>query len=134
MVSPYPEGLGARANDMCADPDGNLITGTLNMGPADGSVWWFSAREGWRLVDDDISNTNGPAVAVLDGSMTLIVGDTSAPIADQLLARNIPFAFATGYAENAVVGNGHLKPDMHLLTKPFRRDALADHIRRVISE
>src|SRR6187401_3632538 len=78
LVSRYPEALGARANDLCADLDGNLITGTLNLGPADGSAWWFSAREGWRLVDDDISNTNGPAVARLDGAMTLIVGDTSA--------------------------------------------------------
>ena len=78
LLSPYPEALGARANDMCADLDGNLITGTLNLGPAAGSAWWFSTRDGWRLLDDDISNTNGPAVAVLDGAMTLIVGDTSA--------------------------------------------------------
>jgi sugar lactone lactonase YvrE len=33
---------------------------------------------GWRLLDPDISNTNGPAVAVLDSAMTLIIGDTSA--------------------------------------------------------
>jgi sugar lactone lactonase YvrE len=78
LVSPYPEGLGARANDMCADLDGNLITGTLNLTPGAGSAWWFSATEGWRLIDDDITNTNGPAVAVLDGAMTLIVGDTAA--------------------------------------------------------
>jgi sugar lactone lactonase YvrE len=77
-LSPYPEGLGARANDLCADLDGNLVTGTLNLGPAPGSAWWFSPTEGWRRLDDDISNTNGPAVAVLDGAMTLIVGDTSA--------------------------------------------------------
>ena len=78
LLSPYPEGLGARANDLCADLDGDLVTGTLNMGPGDGSTWWFSASEGWRLLDDDITNTNGPTVGELDGAMTLIVGDTGA--------------------------------------------------------
>jgi len=29
------------------------------------------------LLDPDISNTNGPTVAVLDGTTTLIIGDTS---------------------------------------------------------
>jgi sugar lactone lactonase YvrE len=78
LLSAYPAGLGPRANDLCADLDGNLITGTLNISPGEGSVWWFSTSEGWRLIDDDITNTNGPAVAVLDGAMTLIVGDTAA--------------------------------------------------------
>ena len=30
--------------------------------------------------------------------------------------------FITGYAENAVLGNGHLKPGMAVLTKPFSMD------------
>ena len=33
--------------------------------------------------------------------------------------------FITGYAENAVVGNGHLESGMHMLTKPFSLDTLA---------
>jgi sugar lactone lactonase YvrE len=32
----------------------------------------------WRIIDPDIANTNGPAVGVIDGSMTLIIGDPSA--------------------------------------------------------
>ena len=78
LLTGYPDGLGGRANDACADLDGNLITGTLNLGPAPGSAWWYSATEGWRLLDPDIANTNGPAVGLIDGAMTLIVGDTSA--------------------------------------------------------
>jgi len=77
-LAAYPEGLGARANDACADPEGNLITGTLNMGPAEGSTWWYSASAGWRLIDPAIANTNGPTAGVIDGAMTLIVGDSSA--------------------------------------------------------
>jgi sugar lactone lactonase YvrE len=78
LLTPYPERLGRRANDACADLSGNLITGTLNLQKAEGSSWWYSSRDGWRLVDPDISNTNGPTVAALGGSMTLVIGDTSA--------------------------------------------------------
>jgi sugar lactone lactonase YvrE len=78
LLAPYPDGLGRRANDACADLSGNLITGTLNLEKAEGSSWWYSPREGWRLLDPDISNTNGPTVALFGGSMTLVIGDTSA--------------------------------------------------------
>ena len=40
--------------------------------------------------------------------------------------------FITGYAENAVVGNGHLEPGMQVLTKPFVMEALAARIREMI--
>ncbi len=77
LLAAYPPELGGRGNDMCADFEGNLITGKLNLGPAVGSSWWYSPVHGWKLLDDDISNTNGPTVAVLDGEMTLIIGDSS---------------------------------------------------------
>ena len=40
--------------------------------------------------------------------------------------------FITGYAENAVVGNGHLMPGMAVLTKPFAMDTMAARIRSLI--
>lgn len=40
--------------------------------------------------------------------------------------------FITGYAENAVLGNGHLSPGMAVLTKPFAVDALGARIREMI--
>ena len=40
--------------------------------------------------------------------------------------------FITGYAENAVVGNGHLDPGMHVMTKPFAMEALGGRIRELI--
>ena len=40
--------------------------------------------------------------------------------------------FITGYAENAVVGNGHLDPGMAVLTKPFVMEALATRVRDLI--
>jgi sugar lactone lactonase YvrE len=78
LVATYPAEIDGRCNDACADLHGNLITGKLNLGPAEGSAWWFNDIAGWRVLDRDISNTNGPAAGVLDGEMTLIIGDTSA--------------------------------------------------------
>ena len=40
--------------------------------------------------------------------------------------------FITGYAETALVGDGHLAPGMHVLTKPFTLEALASRIRALI--
>ncbi|MGJ7579412.1 PAS domain-containing protein [Variovorax sp. RHLX14] len=40
--------------------------------------------------------------------------------------------FITGYAENAVVGNGHLEPGMQVLTKPFTLDALARRVKNMV--
>ncbi|WP_428833410.1 MULTISPECIES: PAS domain S-box protein [Methylobacterium] len=41
--------------------------------------------------------------------------------------------FITGYAENAVVGNGHLDPGMAVLTKPFVVETLGVRIREMIA-
>ena len=41
--------------------------------------------------------------------------------------------FITGYAENALIGDGHLKPGMHVLTKPFSIDALASRISAILN-
>ena len=40
--------------------------------------------------------------------------------------------FVTGYAENAVVGNGHLDPHMSILTKPFAIAALGEKISEIM--
>src|SRR5262249_45541647 len=76
LLATYPDEIDGRCNDACADLDGNLITGKLNLGSADGSAWWFNRAAGWRMLDPDISNTNGPAVDVLHGEMTPIIRAT----------------------------------------------------------
>jgi signal transduction histidine kinase/CheY-like chemotaxis protein len=40
--------------------------------------------------------------------------------------------FITGYAENAVIRHGHLDPGMHVLTKPFSMEALANRINQLL--
>jgi PAS domain S-box-containing protein len=52
--------------------------------------------------------------------------------AARALRPNLKVLFITGYAENAVLGNGHLDPGMQVVTKPFAMDALANRIRDMI--
>jgi sugar lactone lactonase YvrE len=73
LLAAYPEGIGGRANDATADLDGNLVTGTLNLAPGPGSLWWWSPSVGWRHLADDAGNVNGPVVL----GDTLVVADTT---------------------------------------------------------
>jgi L-arabinonolactonase len=78
LLAQYPDGMRGRANDATADGAGGLITGTLNVVAAPGSAWRWSATAGWQLLDDDIGNLNGPVHLDLDGTSTLVLGDTTA--------------------------------------------------------
>ncbi len=53
--------------------------------------------------------------------------------AGALLRPGLKILFITGYAENAVIGNGHLKPGMHVVTKPFALEEFADRVRRILT-
>jgi signal transduction histidine kinase/CheY-like chemotaxis protein len=52
--------------------------------------------------------------------------------AGRVLRSGLKVLFITGYAENAVVGDGHLALDMEVMTKPFAMDALAKKIRDMV--
>ena len=41
--------------------------------------------------------------------------------------------FVTGYAENSLIGNGHLLPGMQVLTKPFEIEVLAIRIKEMLA-
>ena len=67
----------------------------------------------------------------------LVITDVGLPgamngrqVADAALALRpeLKILFITGYAENAVIGNGRLGPAMTLITKPFSMDALASKV------
>ncbi|QNA85124.1 PAS domain-containing protein [Sphingomonas sp. So64.6b] len=88
--------------------------------------------------------SDGPAgLAILESSarIDLLITDVGLPkgmngrqLADAARIRrpDLKILFITGYAENAVIGNGHLDPGMHILTKPFAMDALSGRIRELI--
>ena len=92
-----------------------------------------------------IEAADGPAglkVLQSNARIDLLVTDVGLPggmngrqVADagRALRPELKVLFMTGYAENAVVGNGHLDPGMHVLTKPFAMEALASRIKELIA-
>ena len=52
--------------------------------------------------------------------------------AARTLRPGLKVLFVTGYAENAVVGDGRLENGMEVITKPFATAALAQKIREII--
>lgn len=58
-------------------------------------------------------------------------GADSYPIADVLGARNVPFAFVTGYGSYGLRKGYHLHST---LKKPFRRQELEDMLKHLLSE
>ena len=87
---------------------------------------------------------NGPsALKILesDQRIDLLVTDVGLPggmngrqIADaaRRTRPDLKVLFITGYAENAVVGNGHLAPGMEVLTKPFEIAVFGHKVRDMI--
>ena len=83
----------------------------------------------------------GMAILRTDVRIDLLVTDVGLPggmngrqVADAAreLRPGLKVLFITGYAENAVLSHGHLDPGMHILTKPFAIDALAERMRSLI--
>ena len=89
---------------------------------------------------------DGPAgleVLQSDARVDLLITDVGLPggmngrqVADagRTARPGLRVLFITGYAENAVVGNGHLEPGMHVMTKPFAMDALATRIQAIVGK
>ena len=50
-----------------------------------------------------------------------------------VLRPQLKVLFITGYAENAVVGSGHLNPGMHVLGKPFSIEELGRRIKDILA-
>ncbi|WP_159992495.1 PAS domain-containing protein [Roseomonas sp. 18066] len=84
---------------------------------------------------------SGLGILRSDARIDLLVTDVGLPngmngrqLADaaRLTRPELRVLFITGYAENAVVGNGHLAPGMHVMTKPFALEALASRIKELI--
>jgi len=104
------------------------------------------------LITDVLSDTgysvleasDGPAgLRVLQSAarIDLLITDVGLPggmngrqVADaaRSLRPDLRVLFITGYAENALMGNGHLEKGMHVLAKPFEVERLAIKIRELV--
>ena len=91
-----------------------------------------------------IEASDGPAgLRVLQSAskIDLLITDVGLPggmngrqVADaaRVLRPDLKVLFVTGYAENAVIGNGQLEKGMQVIAKPFAMDVLAKKIREMI--
>ncbi|QDZ08663.1 response regulator [Sphingomonas panacisoli] len=76
-----------------------------------------------------------PGIELLVTDVGLPKGMNGRQLADaaRIGRPDLKVLFITGYAENAVIGSGRLEAGMHVLTKPFAMDALANRIRELIA-
>lgn len=91
-----------------------------------------------------IEAADGPSgLQILESNVRidLLVSDVGLPgnmngrqMADLARVRrpDLKVLFITGYAEKAVLGNGDLAPNMHIMTKPFSVEGLAVRIKNLI--
>jgi CheY-like chemotaxis protein len=79
---------------------------------------------------------SGRRVDLLVTDVGLPGGINGRQLADAaLVARpGLKILFITGYAETAAIGADHLRPGMHLVTKPFTLETIGRRISEIISE
>ena len=85
----------------------------------------------------------GLAILQSDARVDLLITDVGLPggmngrqMADaaRIARPDLKVLFITGYAENAVIGNGQLDHGMHVMTKPFELDSLGRRIKELIDQ
>lgn len=106
-----------------------------------------------HLIDEVLDELGYAVIGAADGAaglkilqsgsrIDLLITDVGLPngmngrqLADaaRALRPSLKVLFITGYAENAAVRNGHLEPDMELLTKPFTLDDLSSKVRGMLA-
>jgi PAS domain S-box-containing protein len=95
---------------------------------------------GYRVLEAD-DGPGGLKILQSETRIDLLLTDVGLPggmngrqVADAGRAHRpkLKVLFITGYAENAIIGNGHLELGMQVITKPFAIDALANRVRSMI--
>ena len=76
-----------------------------------------------------------PELALLFTDIIMPGGLTGRDLADAVVALRpgTPVLFASGYAEDVIVHDGRLDPDVDLLTKPYTGSQLAERVARAIA-
>jgi CheY-like chemotaxis protein len=96
-------------------------------------------ERGYRILEAEDGNS-GLELLRSNRRIDLLVTDVGLPgglngrqLADAaiLLRPDLKILFITGYAENAVLGEGQLKPGMHIMIKPFSLEVLGKRISEI---
>ena len=97
-------------------------------------------ERGYTVIEAGDS-VSGLRVLQSDARIDLLISDVGLPggmngrqmaEAGRQSRPDLKVLFITGYAENAVIGNGHLDPGMAVLTKPFEVEVLAARARELM--
>jgi PAS domain S-box-containing protein len=95
---------------------------------------------GYRVLEA-ADGASGLKILQSDSRVDLLITDVGLPggfngrqVADaaRQARPDLKVLFVTGYADNAVIGNGHLDPGMQVITKPFPMTAFALRVREII--
>jgi PAS domain S-box-containing protein len=98
-------------------------------------------ERGYQILEAEDGNA-GLEILRSNRRIDLLVTDVGLPgglngrqLADAaiLLRPDLKILFITGYAENAVIGEGRLKPGMHIMIKPFSLEVLGKRISEITS-
>ncbi len=98
------------------------------------------SEAGYRALDAH-DGPSGLKILQSDQRIDLLITDVGLPggfngrqVADaaRTTRPTLKVLFITGYAENAVIGNGHLDAGMQVITKPFAMTSLANRVRDII--
>ena len=137
--------LGHVAEAFKADVNGAPATETVLLVDDDAAIRTLASEvledQGFKVLQAE----DGPSgLEILDSRVRvdMLITDVGLPgglngrqVADAARARRpgLKVLFITGYAENAVVGNGRLEAGMQIMTKPFDMSALAIRVRDVLA-
>ncbi len=131
-----PEASAAEAAREPADGGGRAVL-LVDDEPAVRQLAGEVLRErGYRVLEAE-DGPSGLRLMQSGARVDLLVTDVGLPggmngrqLADAARAgrSDLPVLFITGYAETAVLGEGQLAPGMHLLTKPFALNVLAERV------
>jgi CheY-like chemotaxis protein len=95
---------------------------------------------GYRVIEAE-DGPSGLRILQAGGRIDLLITDVGLPgglngrqVADaaRAIRTDLKVLFITGFAENALIGNGHLDAGMSVITKPFVNTALANKVRQLI--
>ena len=97
-------------------------------------------EQGYRVLEA-FDGPSGLKLLTSEARIDLLVTDVGLPgglngrqVADaaRITRPSLKVLFITGFAENAVIGSGHLEAGMSVLTKPFEMVAVANKVRELI--
>jgi PAS domain S-box-containing protein len=137
-----PEGVVSEPVDLQRTQDGEAVLVVDDESLVRMLICDTLAELGYRTMEAS-DGVSGLRILQSDVRIDLVVSDVGLPggmngrqmiDAARESRPDLKVLFITGYAQNAAIGNGHLEPGMHVLTKPFAMEKLAARVKTIIGQ